>query len=157
MRQMLDDNAGIILFLFLALSHAQVCVFPGHFLFRNDLHVTPHLLGESYPFSLKQIMRWAFVAPPDDVADELQRMGHQAAMEWMTGGIEEGREIDLAEAAEPVKVAGTSFVRPGPVVGLGSSSSSSSSSSNSSSSSVDVGVEGKQQQQEDTKKGERGG
>jgi hypothetical protein len=96
--------------------------------------VTPHLLGKNYPFSFQQILKWAFVAPPDDVADELQRMGHQAAMEWVkTGGIEEGREIDLAEAAEPVKVAGTSFVPPpGPVVGLGSSS-------------VDVGVEGKQE------------
>ena len=66
-------------------------------------------------------MKWAFVAPPDDVADELQRMGYQAAMEWAkSGGIEEGREIDLAEAAEPAKVTGNSFVRPGPVVGLGS-------------------------------------
>lgn len=92
-------------------------------------------------------MKWAFVAPPDDVADELQRMGYQAAMEWAkSGGIEEGREIDLAEAAEPAKVTGTSFLRPGPVVGLGSGSS------------VDVGGErmnGKQE--EDTKKEGRGG
>jgi hypothetical protein len=124
-----------------------VCVFPGHFLLRNDLHVTPHLLGKSYPFSLQQIIKWAFVAPPDDVADELQRMGHQAAIEWAkTGGIEEGREIDLAEVVEPDKVVGTSVVRPGPVVGLGTSSGSG----------VDVRVERKQHAHGDTEKEGKG-
>jgi hypothetical protein len=125
-----------------------VCVFPGHFLFRDDLHVTPHLLGKTYPFSFQQLMKWAFVAPPDDVADELRAHGAKAAMEWAeTGGIEEGREIDLAEAAEPEKVAGTTFVRPGPVVGLASGNS------------VDVGGERKtrKQEHEDTKKEGRGG
>lgn len=103
-----------------------MCVFPGHYLFRDDLHVTPHLLSKGYyPFSLQQIMKWAFVAPPDDVADELQRMGHQAAVEWVkTGGIEEGREIDLARAVtEEEKVPGAVFVPPHVAVGLGSNSS----------------------------------
>jgi len=75
----------------------QVCVLPGHFLFRDDLHVTPHLLGSTYPFSLQQTMQWAFVAPPDDVADELLRMGHQAAIKWVQSGcIQESRGIDAS-------------------------------------------------------------
>lgn len=124
-----------------------MCVFPGHFLLRDDLHVTPHLLGKSYPFSFQQIIKWAFVAPPDDVADELQRMGHQAAVEWAkTGGIEEGREIDLAEAVEPDKSVGTSFVRSGHVVGLSTSNGGSNTNNN------DMCEEKEQHAHGDTKK-----
>lgn len=91
-----------------AYMHQQICVFPGHMLFRSDLHVTPHLLGADFPFSMREIMRWAFVAPPDAVADELVLLGKQAALEWLkTGGIEEGREIDVTEAMDD-DVAGSS-------------------------------------------------
>ncbi len=139
----------------------KVCVFPPSILLRSDLHVHPHLnatttttttttttskeatttatakVKAGFPFSIAQLMRWAFVAPVDDgdverlyalgqevracVVDWLKKHGAeafiafsflhihsicifcagQAALEWLaTGGVQEGREIDVVEVRE---------------------------------------------------------
>jgi hypothetical protein len=61
----------------------KISVFPPSFLLRSDLHVHPHLLNtttaflatskeatgkvrEGFPFSVAQLLRWAFAAPVED-------------------------------------------------------------------------------------------
>lgn len=84
----------------------KICVFPPSFLFRSDLHVHPHLLNnsnadsasatskaraaskgkgpaEDFPFSIAQLLRWAFVAPADDADIERLYMLGQQVRVWV--------------------------------------------------------------------------
>ena len=83
----------------------KICVFPPSFLFRSDLHVHPHLVNsnadsatskaraaskgkgpaEDFPFSIAQLLRWAFVAPADDAdIERLYALGQQVRA-WVCG------------------------------------------------------------------------
>lgn len=75
----------------------KVCVFPPSFLLRSDLHVHPYLLNPvadttppgkakgvvkgGFPFSLAQLMRWAFVAPQEDAdIERLYALGQEVCV-----------------------------------------------------------------------------
>lgn len=96
----------------------KVCVFPPSFLFRSDLHVHPHLLNNpaadsatattttskgaaasgaaaEFPFSVAQLLRWAFVAPADDAdIERLYALGQQVRpCAWDSGGWTASEEV----------------------------------------------------------------
>lgn len=74
-----------------------VSVFPPSFLLRSDLHVHPELLNATttaatagavtnkvkagFPFSIAQLVRWAFVAPQDDGdVEQLYALGQEVRL-----------------------------------------------------------------------------